>query len=77
MAKKEFLNPAIRALICAIGMIVMGYFIMQDLNAPGPLDRVTYVRIAVFGAFAYFLIRTFTKDGGRADSPDPDSGRDA
>jgi uncharacterized protein YneF (UPF0154 family) len=69
MQNKQFLTPAVRIVICLLGMLIMGYFIVEDFRSGAPADTVLYVRIGVFCAFGYFLIRTFTSDQSGSGGP--------
>lgn len=69
MTNKKFLNPAVRIVICLLGMLTMGYFIVEDFRSAAPAATVLYVRIGVFCAFGYFLISTFTREESVSDAP--------
>ncbi len=58
MKNKKFLNPKTRIIMCAIGMIIIGYFIYSDFASSKDMDATFYVRVFVFCAFGFFLVRS-------------------
>lgn len=61
MAGKKFLNPVGRIILCAIGMLVMGYFLLPAIQSGDYSDRITIVRGLVFLAFGFLLVRSIAQ----------------
>lgn len=55
MAGKKFLNPLVKIVLCAVGMVVMGYFLYLAAQSGTLTDRMTIVRGLVFLGFTYLL----------------------
>lgn len=58
MAGMKFLNPALKVLICALGMTIMGYFLYESLSTGALYDGMTIVRALVFIGFTYLLVKS-------------------
>lgn len=58
MAGKKFLNPIGKIILCLIGMLVMGYFLLPAIQSGDYDDRMTIVRGLVFLAFTILLVRS-------------------
>ena len=58
MTGKKFLNPTSKIILCALGMLIMAYFLYADLSAGAFNDRVTILRMLVFLGFAYLLVQS-------------------
>ncbi|MDQ7781254.1 MAG: hypothetical protein RDU20_00150 [Desulfomonilaceae bacterium] len=67
MAGKKFLNPITRIVLCSIGMIVMGYFLLPAIQSGDYGDRTTIARALVFLAFGVLLIRSIAGIWRRTD----------
>jgi len=58
MAGKKFLNPILKATICVLGMLVMGYFLYPTVLSGTFEDNLTVVRALVFLGFTYLLVQS-------------------
>ena len=58
MAEKKFLNPIARIVLCSLGMLIMGYFLVPAIQSGAFDDRLTIVRGLVFLAFGILLVRS-------------------
>lgn len=58
MEGKRFLSPIAKIILCAVGMVTMGYFLAPVVLNASPLDRLAIVRGVVFIGFTYLLIRS-------------------
>jgi len=61
MAGKKFLNPFAKIILCAMGMLVMGYFLFPAIQSGDYYDRMTIVRGLVFLAFSFLLVRSIAE----------------
>lgn len=68
MPGKRFLNPVVKIILCAAGMVTMGYFLYPVVLSDSPVDRLVLVRGLVFLGFAYLLAQ------GIRDLRRPDGG---
>lgn len=64
MKNKKFLNPKARIIICAMGIMIIGYFIFEDFSSSKTMDGTFYVRVFVFCAFGFFLVRSIIQSMG-------------
>lgn len=58
MTGKKFLNPGSKIALCAVGMLIMGYFLVSSALSESFGDRTDIVRVIVFLGFTYLLIRS-------------------
>jgi hypothetical protein len=58
MVGHKFLNPALKIILCLLGMLAMGYFIYPELEAGTFSDKLTIIRALVFSGFAYLLAQS-------------------
>jgi hypothetical protein len=58
MAGKKFLNPVVKVGLCAVGMLIMGYFLVSSVSSGSFGDRTDIARLIVFVGFAYLFIRS-------------------
>jgi hypothetical protein len=68
MKGKSFLNPIVKIILCAIGMVTMGYFLYPVLLGNIPWDRLAVVRGLVFLGFTYLFVQSFKDLAGREGS---------
>lgn len=68
MAGKKFLNPIVKIALCAVGMVVTGYFLIPEIQSGNFNDRMTIVRAIVFLAFCILLVRSIGDLWGSPDS---------
>lgn len=68
MAGKKFLNPIGKMILCLIGMLVMGYFLLPAIQSGDYDDRMTIVRGIVFLAFSILLVRSIAEAWHGPDS---------
>ncbi len=68
MAGKKFLNPFLKAILCVIGVAVVGYYLFEAVQQGQALERLNLVRWLVLIGFAYLLyqsVKDLTSAGGR------------
>jgi|UniRef100_A0A7C4AT51 hypothetical protein len=68
MAGKKFLNPFLKAILCVIGVAVMGYYLLEAVQQGEALERLNLVRWLVLMGFAYLLyqsVKDLTGAAGR------------
>jgi hypothetical protein len=58
MAGIRFLNPALKIILCALGMTIIGYYLYDSILAGATNDRMTIVRVLVFLGFTYLMIKS-------------------
>lgn len=58
MAGKKFLNPYVKIILCSLGIVVMGYFLYQNIQAGELYVGTPLIRALAFVAFLYLLIQT-------------------
>jgi hypothetical protein len=58
MAGIKFLNPALKIILCALGMTIIGYYLYDSILAGATNDRMTIVRVLVFLGFTYLMIKS-------------------
>ena len=62
MAGKKFLNPTIKIMICLSAMALLGYFVVDPLQAAifgdGPVDKFLIGRVLVMISFVYLLVQS-------------------
>ncbi len=68
MAGKKFLNPIGKIILCLIGMLVLGYFLLPAIQSGDYDNGITIVRGLVFLAFAVLLIRSIAEVWHGTDS---------
>ncbi len=57
MAGKKFLSPLLRIVLCAAGMLILGYFIASTFRDGTFGDLTDLLRLVVFLGFAFLLVR--------------------
>jgi hypothetical protein len=65
MAGRKFLNPLLKSVLCAAGMVILGYFLYPSLLAGTTEDSTTLLRLLVFLAFAYLFVQSVRELLGR------------
>jgi hypothetical protein len=58
MAGKKFLNPLLKSTLCALGMIILGYFLYPSVSTGTIEDGTTLLRLIVFLGFGYLLVQS-------------------
>lgn len=58
MTGKRFLNPAAKIVLCALGMLIMGYFLVSSVLSESFGDKTDVARVIVFLGFTYLLIQS-------------------
>lgn len=58
MAGKHFLNPILKIILCALGMLVIGYYLVRSIGNNSIYDSFTILRILVIVGFAYLLVQS-------------------
>jgi hypothetical protein len=61
MAKKEFLNPLLRIILCLLGMVVTGYYSYQSFLAGQVYTWEFALRFLVFLGFSFLLVASIEK----------------
>ncbi len=65
MNSKQFLNPTLKIVLSAIGMAVLGYYLMQSFLAREEFNQLILARAIAFALFAYFFIKTLIEVTGK------------
>ncbi len=58
MAGLKFLNPILKAILCGIGIGVMGYYLYDAFQNGQAMERLNIVRGLVFLGFCYLMYRS-------------------
>jgi hypothetical protein len=58
MGGPKFLNPYLKVVICAVGVVSMAYLVYPDLIAGRFSDTLTAVRVLVMIGFGYLLAKS-------------------
>ncbi|MGO9120186.1 MAG: hypothetical protein ACLQPD_21550 [Desulfomonilaceae bacterium] len=58
MAGDKFLNPILKAALCSIGTVTMGYLVIAQIGAGGPYDHLAFARVLVLLGFLYLLAQS-------------------
>jgi hypothetical protein len=58
MAGLKFLNPVLKVILCALGMVIIGYFLYESISTGTLNDRMTMLRALVFLGFTYLMIKS-------------------
>ncbi|MFH1115276.1 MAG: hypothetical protein V1792_15305 [Pseudomonadota bacterium] len=61
MAGKKFLNPVGKIILCLIGMLVLGCFLLPAVQSGDYGGPITILRALVFLAFAVLLVRSIAE----------------
>ncbi|MEW6533100.1 MAG: hypothetical protein AB1473_19875 [Thermodesulfobacteriota bacterium] len=58
MAEKNFLNPLLKVVLCAGGMLLMGYYLYMASLEGTLYEQLNIIRGLVFLGFAYLLAQS-------------------
>jgi len=68
MAGKKFLNPYLKVALCLVGLLLMGYFLLQQVQSGDEYDRLFFFRAIVFAGFLFLFIRGVTEILNRSEN---------
>jgi hypothetical protein len=58
MVSNKFLNPILRLVICAVMLVILGYYLYPAALAGDITDRMTMIRGLVFLGFTYLFVQS-------------------
>ena len=71
MNGKKFLNPYAKVILCVLGMLCIGYYVLIQIQSGLIYDNllIFIIRVIVFLGFTYLLVRSIS-DLVKSDNSD-------